>query len=195
MIIFFLFLIVYPFYKLEIFKEEKREIENDILNQKNILKMQREKIENLKNRKNSLKKERDLIEKEEKNKIFDYSSDAYDFLQEKLEKNSLQIELIGRELLSKLDEKKSKVSLYMEIKGKEEYIFNFLEELEKTEKYIWLEKNNFFIEKIERNLKLNGDYMYIIKNKKIEKINFKRKNKEVFKEKVKRKVGGSVRKI
>lgn len=188
-------MIVYPFYRLENLKEKKRELENDILNQKDILKLQNEKIKDLKNKKEFIKKKREKLEIEEKGKIFDYSSDVYDFLQEKLEKYNLKIELMGRELTQKLDEKKSEGCVYLEVIGKEKNIFKFLDEIEKSSKYIWTVKEGFFLERKDRYLSLKGNYMYIIKNKDVEKGGEIKEKREIFKKNIKRKIGGSVRKI
>ncbi len=110
--------------------------------------------------------------------IFNGTEDVFNFINNLIEENNLDLEMIGREVIEKNSETYGEV--YFQIRGNEFEIYNFIYDLENSKKFIKFNMNSILIEIDGDKLYLKSNIMYIINNKK-NKIDYDYYNRDTFK--------------
>lgn len=160
--------------------------EKRLKERKNILKLQENKIKSfMELRECERKKDLEFQEREEK-LIYSSSGEFLYFILENIKNVGLDINLMGREVYTSIDNKRNKVLVHIEMSGTENGIYRFLEVLEKDNKYSTLMKQGLLIKYENNCTNLKGNFMYIIKNKTEKERKFVRKKGKKLKS-VKRK--------
>lgn len=159
--------------RLKKIKKNKIEIFKNI-NNKNIL-----------DKKSSEKKNEDKI-----NHIFNNSENIFDFINNLSLKYDITIQQIGREGTGKNDNK----TFYYECLGNEIDIFKFINEIEKSKKFVSFNEKLTTLEIRGDMLQLKTYIMYMSNNKK-EFLNFKQYRNFIFQNVENREIGKKRRKI